>query len=97
MQGLIVTDGSKTYAVFTYKCGELNWAGNAVIGFNAAGDYHDNHPLAGLTTSNLVACVHTSDGSDWNNVIYNLVPNPDALSNAPTPPQPNSIGKCSLN
>ena len=92
VQGLLITNGTKTYAVFTYKCRTLNWAGNAVIGFNAGGDYFENHPLAGLITSNLVSCVHQFDNSEWNNVIYDLVPYPDALTNEPTPPPFNSIG-----
>lgn len=91
-QGLIITNGTKTYAVFTYQCGYLNWAGEATIGFNAAAEYYANHPLASLTTSNLIACVHTGVGSDWNNVIYDLVPNPDALTTEPTPPPFSSIG-----
>ena len=86
VQGLLITDGEKTYAVFTYKCGTLNWAGNAVIGFNAGGDYFTNHPLSGLTTSNLVACIHQFEGSEWNNIIYNLIPNPDAPTNNVTYP-----------
>ena len=93
MQGLIITNGTKTYAVFTYKCHFLDWSGSGVIGFNAGGDYHDNHPLAGRTTANLVACVHLSVDSEWNNVIYDLVPNPDALTDEPTPIPPTSLGE----
>ena len=70
VQGLIITNGTKTYAVFTYKCNFLSWSGQAVIGFNAGGDYYDNHPLSGLDTAHLVACVHQMNGSEWNNVIY---------------------------
>lgn len=90
VQGLFITNGTKTYAVFTYKCEYLDWSGHAVIGFNAAGDYFEYHPLSELSTSNLVACVHQWNGSEWNNVIYDLVPNPELLTYDTTPvPTPN--------
>lgn len=89
-QAVIITDGTKAYAVFTYKCGALNWAGEATIGYNAGGDYYMNHPLSGLSLSNAIACVHND--SVWNNVIYNLVPRPDLLTTDPTPIPPTTIG-----
>lgn len=93
-QAIIITDGNiKTYAVYTFKCGSLNWAGEATIGFNAGGDYYDNHYLSGLPQSNAVACVHINVGSEWNNVIYNLVPSPGDYTGLPTPEPPSSLGK----
>lgn len=90
-QAVLITDGNqKSYAVFTFKCGTLNWAGEAVIGFNAGGDYYQNHPLSGLSLSNAVACVHND--SVWNNVIYNLVPHPSMLTMDPTPEPADTIG-----
>lgn len=90
-QAVLITDGNqKSYAVFTFKCGTLNWAGEAVIGFNAGGDYYENHPLSGLSLSNAVACVHND--SAWNNVIYNLVPDPSMLTTDPTPEPADTIG-----
>ena len=91
-QAVLITDGNqKSYAVFTFKCGSLNWAGDAVIGFNAGGDYYVNHPLSGLSLSNAVACVHND--SVWNNVIYNLVPDPSMLTTDPTPEPADTIGR----
>ena len=89
-QAALITDGIQSYAVFTFKCGSLGWAGEATIGFNAGGDYFENHPLSGLSLSNVVACVHND--SEWNNVVYNLVPNPDMLTNDSTPEPAVSIG-----
>ena len=91
-QAVLITDGNqKSYAVFTFQCGLLNWAGDATIGFNAGGDYYENHPLSGLSLSNAIACVHND--SVWNNVIYNLVPNPTELTTDPTPEPATSIGE----
>lgn len=67
-----------------------------MIGFNAGGDYFDNHPLSGLPQANSIACVHVNVGSDWNNQVYNLVPVPGAFTGLLTPEPPSSIGMCSL-
>lgn len=91
-QAVLVTDGNtKSYAVITFRCGALGWSGEATIGFNAGGDYYENHPLSGLSISNKIACVHDND-SEWNNEIYNLVPRPDLLTTDPTPAPLPTIG-----
>lgn len=90
---MLVTDGQeKSYAIFTYKCGSLGWSEEAIIGYNAGGDYYMNHPLSGLSVTISIACVHND--SVWNNVIYSLVPDPTMLTNDPTPQPPSSIGGC---
>ena len=90
-QAVLITDGNqKSYSVITFKCDSLNWAGEATIGFNAGGDYYENHLLSGLSLSNAVACVHND--SMWNNVIFNLVPDPTMLTTDPTPEPPTSLG-----
>ena len=50
-----MTDTFHTYAVFTYKCGDMQWSGlnqnqGAVIGFDAEGNYFGNHPLSGSSS-----------------------------------------------
>ncbi|CAI8033001.1 Low-density lipoprotein receptor-related protein 6, partial [Geodia barretti] len=92
-QAVLVTDGdTKSYAIFTYKCGSLGWSEEAIVGYNAAGDYYMNHPLSGLYLTQSIACVHTD--SVWNNVIYDLVPNPALLTTDPTPEPLLTIGTC---
>ena len=92
-QAILITDTTiKTYVIYTYKCGSLNWADEGVIGFNAGGDYYENHPLSGLPQSNLIACVHVNVGSEWNNQVYNLVPTPGAFTGMTTPEPPSSLG-----
>ena len=90
-QAVLITDGTQSYAVFTFKCDSLGWAGEATIGFNSGGDYYQNHPLSGLSLSNAIACVHND--SEWNNVVYNIVPDPSMLTDDPTPEPASSIGK----
>ena len=86
----MVTNGTKSYAVYTYKCGELSWLDEATIGASSPPDYYYNHPL---TVSGVIpdeiACVHLS--SIWNNVIIDLETNPLIL---PSTPEPfSSVGK----
>ena len=91
-QAVVITNGSKTYTVFTYKCDLLTWSEEETIGYNAASDYFQNHPLAGTTVTDALDCVHSStDGSEWNNVVYDLVPG--TVIDGPTPKPRNSFGE----
>ena len=40
----------------------------ATIGFNARGEYYQNHPFSGLSVANNVAC----NGLQWNTLVYRL-------------------------
>ena len=89
-QGLLITNGSKSYSVFTYYCGDIYWLNEATIGFSAPPSLFKNHPLVGTEIEpQLVACVH--EESQWNNVIYDLEPSPIILSVTPQPST--SVGK----
>ena len=71
-QGIVITDGATTFAVFTYKCMDLNWARvPLVIGFSAAGDFFENHDFTGSVDAHLLDC-HNQPASDYVNVIYNI-------------------------
>ncbi len=86
-QGIIITDGVNSYSVFTYKCGEMEWTRNGVIGFNAAGQFFSNHSLSQMQDLNgapLIACSNSA-ASQWTNVVYNLsVDNPTGTEAPPT-------------
>lgn len=83
-QAILTTNGSKSYAVFTYHCGDLQWLRDATIGYNAPPDNYENHPLTGTDIyPDTIACVHTE--SEWNNVIYDLEPSPIILGMTPEP------------
>ena len=80
----MITNGTKSYAVFTYKCGELQWFEAATIGLNAPPDFFYNHPLTGTDIPPYeIACVHLN--SSWNNVIIDMEPNPVILPVTPAP------------
>ena len=76
----MITDGVTSYAVFTYRCGDMNWAYGPTIGFNAAGDYYVNHPNTGSTNGEEIACLN-SPTSQWYNLVYEIsLPNATNLT-----------------
>ena len=89
-QAIVITNGTKSYAVFTYMCNLVEWSDEAGIGFNAAGEFYANHPLSGQFVSNAIDCVHQPD-SIWNNVIYDLVPG--SVMSGATPEPPTTVGE----
>ena len=71
-QVVLATDGIKSFAVFTYKCGELNWSHNrASIGFSASSSVFANHRLSQLLNVNDIACLE-SPSPPWSNVVYQI-------------------------
>ena len=85
-QGVIITDTVRTYYVFTYVCGEIEWSGlgteTAIVGFNSNGDFFDNHPANGLSDiGELIACntgpegvnrTYQENGGEVNELSFNL-------------------------
>ena len=70
-QAIVITDGIQAYAVFTYNCARMETPGYykyATIGFNARGEYYQNHPFSGLSVANNVGC----NGLQWNTLVYRL-------------------------
>lgn len=70
-QAIIITNGTMTYAVYTYNCDLMGWSGYdtyATIGYNLNGDY-ENHYLSGLESANGVACL-ASPATKWSNLVY---------------------------
>ena len=68
---MVATDGIRSYAIFTYRCGDMNWANSPTIGFNAAGNHYANHPNTGSSSGQEIACLH-SPFSEWYNLVYEL-------------------------
>ena len=52
----------------------MEWTGywqHGVVGYNAKGDYYDNHPASGFDVVGIaVACANDLYGTPWNNVIF---------------------------
>lgn len=86
-QAVLVTNSTKSYAIFTYKCGELDFLDTAVIGYNIPLGYYVNHPLSDAALpADTVACVHLD--SVWNNVVYDLQPDGSTVfTGTPEPSQ----------
>ena len=72
-QAIVITNTTKSFAIFTYQCGAMSWHGNATIGFNAGGNFHENHPLSGSAGVSSIACENSSR-TVWRNLIYELTP-----------------------
>ena len=74
-QAVVITNGTKTYTVFTYHCDDINWAnGNStVIGFNAGGTSYENHPFSGTPDASDIDC-ESYPPSLWNNLVYDVNP-----------------------
>jgi len=70
-----VTDGVQSYALFTYKCGEMEWSGGATIGFGASDELYANLRLSGSSQANAVACLN-SPTTEWSNLLYKLTDDP---------------------
>ena len=69
-QGILITNGTGSYTVFTYECGAIGWGGGATIGYKAAESFYQNHALSGSSAAS-IGCVN-SPASQWNNVVYQL-------------------------
>ena len=74
-QAILITNGTHSYAIFTYQCGSMGWARAdysdatyGTIGYWADGDFFKNHPLSGISLANEIACVNTF----WSNLGYRL-------------------------
>ena len=71
-QVVVASQGSTSYAIFTYKCNLLQWSHrNAAIGYSAGPDNFANHPLSRTSGVTDIDCLNYPS-SVWSNVIYNL-------------------------
>ena len=87
---MLITNGTQSYSIFTYKCGELDFPDIAVIGYNVPLGQYKTHPLSNTDISpDTIACVHLD--SVWNNVVYDLTPHEGTIYTA-TPEPSDFIG-----
>ena len=77
-QGIIITDFSRSFAVFTYRCGDLElfhfnlrFHYKAGIGFTTDDGLSALHPLALTDDSDSIDCLN-SPASDWVNIVYEI-------------------------
>ena len=83
-QGVVITDGTQSFVMFTYQCDLMGWSGvdvgsYAIVGFNLNGVY-ENHPLSGTSEIKDIGCLSTGSisnitrrqSSNWHNQLYQL-------------------------
>ena len=70
-QGVLITDGATSYAVFIYNCHDMEWSGNAIIGWQASSVLYATHSLSGTTNAKDVACLNTPTTSS-STLIYRV-------------------------
>ena len=71
----MATDGTNSFAVFIYKCGDLKWNGGATIGYGASSEMFSNHRLS-ETKPTSIACLNSPDNQFYT-VIYELTDSRD--------------------
>ena len=69
----MVTDGTNSFAIFIYRCGDLQWPGynEATIGFGAGSEFASNHWLSGTQNVTSIACLNTPDNQFFS-LLYEL-------------------------
>ena len=70
-QGILVTDFTRSFAVFTYRCGDLEYSNGATIGFSSGDGLFANHQATLLGSAQSIACLNEPN-SPWVNVVYEL-------------------------
>ena len=68
-QGILITNGTQSYAVFTYNCELLNPRSVAGIGYYFSNTQFEEHPLSNTNRSSTIACAN-SPSSPWNSVVF---------------------------
>ena len=66
-----MTDFERSYAVFTYYCGNLNFSNNASIGFSSGDGINANHEATLSNFAESIACLN-APASPWVNVVYEI-------------------------
>jgi hypothetical protein len=67
-QGILITDGNSSYAVFIYECGSMEWSGG-VIGWQASTSRYTAHPFSGQYYSNYIGCLLSTS---YTAIVYSL-------------------------
>ena len=70
-QAVLVTDGTNSFAIFIYRCGDLEWGSGATIGFGAGFELFLNHRLSISGDATSIACINTPDNQFFT-VLYNI-------------------------
>ena len=66
-----MTDYSRSFAVFTYQCGDLEYSNGATIGFSSGDGLFANHPASIRGSAEYIACLN-EPANQFVNVVYEL-------------------------
>ena len=69
---VVVTDGTRSYAVFSYSCGRINHGNDAVVGFRATESFAEYHPLS-FGNATEIGCTNF-DVLGLNLLLFDLTP-----------------------
>ena len=81
-QGILITNGCSSYAVFIYVCGSMEWGGG-VIGWQESLSQYNSHYLSGESDSNDTGCLYSNtysavvfkiDNGKQRNIISMFIP-----------------------
>ena len=67
-QGILITDGDSSYAVFIYECGGVEWGGG-VIGWQANSSHFEEHFLSDKPDSDVIGCWYSDT---YSAIVYRL-------------------------
>ena len=67
----MVTDGANSFAIFIYRCGDLQWNGGATIGYGASSEMFSNHRLSRSPIITSIGCLNTPDNQFFT-VLYEI-------------------------
>ena len=68
---MLVTDFERSFAVFTYYCGDIGFPNSAFIGFQINDGFIAVHETTANGNTQSIACSNTPD-SPWVNVVYGI-------------------------
>jgi hypothetical protein len=78
-QGMIVTDSTTSFAVSTYKCGDLTFTQSASVGFGTEDGLYANHQFIRRGSPDKISCLNTPT-TPWVNAIFELTKSNIAVS-----------------
>ena len=71
-QVVVASQGSISYAIFTYKCDLLRWTNyNAGVGYSAGPNFFEEHTLSRNESVTDIDCLNYPS-SVWYNLVYKL-------------------------
>ena len=73
-QTVLATDGSNSFALFIYKCGDLDWNGRATVGYGASTEMFSNHRLSRMGNAILISCLNAPE-NPYSTVTYLITGN----------------------